>query len=145
MVFYGSFNVRYQNDGLIFGENFDFRKWIDIILERRGKLCTLFFDAERSELLFAFNETFDDVENYTQIQSFKIGNDVEEIKKQFYIPKDYLKYYPDKIVRIIGLDDAFCLSNIDSENYEVNSAEIESLLAELENKNDGDRYFTSDK
>lgn len=134
-MFFGAFNLKVQEDGLIF-KNFDFSKWIDEILEHKGQTCHANFYTEYSEIVFDFIKEESYEEACIPLYSFVVGDSLNKIKKQFYIPNDYMKYYPDKIVRLIGLDKAFCLSRKESENEIVDFDELKRLLLESDDKND---------
>ena len=137
-MFFGALNMQLQDDGALFQKYCKYHILASKILELKGKTCTVYFDKEHTEIIFSFHEEdFNDDETYVKLSSFITEGDYKKLRRQFYIPRDYLKYYPDKTVRIIGLDNAFCVSSTVSEESEMSSEEFEKLIAEIENLNDG--------
>ncbi len=135
-MFFGAFNMQLQDDGALFQKYCKYHILASKILELKGKTCTVYFDKEHTEIIFSFYEEDFNDETYVKLSSFITEGDYKKLRRQFCIPKDYLKYYPDdKTVRIIGLDKAFCLSRKESENEIFDYDELKRLLLEFEDKN----------
>ena len=106
----GQFEVQIRHDGSLILEDSEERILTKMILKYRGKVCSVCFDINSLEIVFSFEESLQDDNNLIAVSSFVTGNNIEEIMKQFSIPKEYLEYYPEKSAFIIGLMEQLCVS-----------------------------------
>lgn len=110
-MFCGQFEIHIRRDGSFFAEDSIDHILAGMILDYKGRLCTVCFDKLRSEVVFSFDESMTDDEDCLALFSFVMGDNIETIRKQLRIPKEYLANYPDSGAFIVCLNNAFCICN----------------------------------
>ncbi|MBQ0084072.1 MAG: hypothetical protein KBS52_04830 [Clostridiales bacterium] len=130
-MFAGTFSITISSDGFLFANAAENQDFIKAILEFKGKTCTVLFDTDRLETVFSFDKEIFEGENYKELFSFKTGDTAEKIAGQFYIPKEYMKYYPDEEVFVIGLMESFSVASQKPQEAE-DAAELEKILSEFQ-------------
>ena len=110
-MFCGQFEIQIRRDGSFFAEDSIDHILAGMILDYKGRLCTVCFDKLRSVVVFSFDESMTDDEYCLALFSFVMGDNIETIRKQFRIPKEYLANYPDSGAFIVCLNNAFCICN----------------------------------
>lgn len=134
-MFYGKYKAEISIDGKLKFDGFDKEYFIKSLKKMKGKVCTVYFDEKNSEILFSFEDHIINLyENIIKLYSFVVENNLNKIKKQFIIPKDYIKLFSGKQIYVIGFMDALVVS---ANAYDITEKEFEKLIAEIENLNDG--------
>ena len=109
-MFCGQYRIQIRDDGAIIPGLPPGCTLTEKILGFKGKPCTVCFDRYYPEVMFAFGDSLPSDPDITALFTFITGNDEEEISRQFYIPEEYMGYYPDGNAFLLGIGDAFRIS-----------------------------------
>ena len=130
IMFFGKYIAGISKDRKLKFDGFDKEHFIKSLKEMRGKVCTVCFDEKNSEILFSFEDPIINCyENIIKLYSFVVENNLNKIKKQFIIPKDYIKLFSGKQIYVIGFMNALVVT---ANAYDITAEEFEKLVSRIE-------------